>query len=208
MTWETWSVFTVTTTALCLTPGPAVLFVVSQGLGRGAMPAFWASVGIIAGNTLYFALSATGLAAVLLASWDLFAAIEWLGAGYLVWLGVRTLVGGSALARVVPAGGREASSRLLARGFLVQAANPKALVFFTAFVPQFVDPALPVASQVAILGITTVVVELPVLAAYGALAARSARLVARPGFAVWTQRAAGLLLVGAGVRMARLGRPS
>jgi homoserine/homoserine lactone efflux protein len=206
VSWETWSVFTITTTALCLTPGPAVLFVVSQGLGRGTVPALWASLGIIAGNTLYFALSATGLAAVLVASWDVFAAIKWIGAAYLVWLGLRTLFATSTHAPVVPAGDREAPPRLLARGFLVQAANPKALLFFTAFVPQFVDPALPVARQVAILGITTVVVELPVLAAYGALAARSARLTKRPRFAVWTRRAAGGLLVGAGVRMA-LGRP-
>jgi homoserine/homoserine lactone efflux protein len=206
MTWEAWSVFTVTTAVLCLTPGPAVLFVVSQGLGRGTVPALRASLGIIAGNTLYFTLSATGVGAVLLASWDLFVTIKWLGAGYLLWLGVRTAFGHSTLGTVLPARTPDAAARPFARAFLVQASNPKALVFFTALVPQFVDPAGSVALEVAILGATTVAIELPVLAAYGALAARSARLMSRPRFVAWTERAAGALLIAAGVRMARLRR--
>src|SRR5262245_47262826 len=136
MTWETWIVFVVTETVLCLTPGPAVLFVVAQGIGRGAGAALAAAAGILAGNAFYFALSATGLGAMLLAAYGLFSAIKWVGAAYLVWLGVSTFRA-RAVPHEVPAA---AGGRLLGRGFVVQVANPKALVFFTALLPQFIDP--------------------------------------------------------------------
>lgn len=206
MTWQAWTLFTLTTTALCLTPGPAVLFVVSHGLGRGRVAALWASAGILAGNTLYFVISATGLGALFLASYDVFVGVKWLGAAYLVWLGLRTAFAGDGPAAPAPACAGTAGPRTLARGFVVQASNPNALVFFTALLPQFVDPAHPVVPQIALLGVTTIVVESAVLAAYGTLAARSAALVTRPGVAAWTQRAAGALLVAAGVGMARLRR--
>ena len=93
---EVWIVFAVTETALCLTPGPAVLLVLSQALTRGTRASLWSNAGILAGNTFYFLLSATGLGAVLLASYDVFFAIKWLGAAYLVWLGVRAFFGRSA----------------------------------------------------------------------------------------------------------------
>ena len=202
MTWEAWTVFVVTETVLCLTPGPAVLFVVAQGLGRGARAALTAATGILAGNAFYFALSATGLGAVLLASYELFSAIKWIGAAYLVWLGVRTFQAAPTL-RAVPAA---AGGRLVGRGFLVQVANPKALVFFTALLPQFIDPEARVLPQVVILGVTSLLVELAVLAAYGTLAARATHLTARPGFLTASNRVAGGLLVAAGLRMAALRR--
>ena len=202
MTWETWIVFTVTETVLCLTPGPAVLFVLAQGLGRGTRAALAGATGILAANAFYFALSATGLGAVLLASYELFSAIKWLGAAYLVWLGVQTFRAAPEV-RAVPAA---SGGRLVARGFLVQVANPKALVFFSALLPQFIDPGGAVVEQVVILGVTSMLVELVVLAAYGAAAARATHLAARPGFVAAGNRIAGTLLVAAGLRMAALRR--
>jgi len=202
MTWEAWTVFVVTETVLCLTPGPAVLFVVAQGLGRGAWAALAAATGILAANAFYFALSATGLGAVLLASYEVFSAIKWVGAAYLVWLGVRTFRAAPMPRGVPPAAG----GRLVGRGFLVQVANPKALVFFSALLPQFIDPEARVLPQVAILGVTSLLVELVVLAAYGTLAARATHLTARPGFLAASNRVAGGLLVAAGLRMAALRR--
>jgi threonine/homoserine/homoserine lactone efflux protein len=206
MSWETWAAFTITETVLCLTPGPAVLFVLAQGLGRGTRAALAAATGILAGNSLYFIVSATSLGGLLLASYEVFSAIKWAGAAYLIWLGVRTLRSPAGL-RGTPEPASDADAgRLVGRGFLVQVANPKALVFFGALLPQFIDPHRSVVGQMIILGTTSLVVELAVLATYGTLAARAAHLVARPGFLETTNRVAGTLLIGAGLRMAALRR--
>ena len=205
MTWETWSLFLVTLTALCLTPGPAVLLVISQGLTRGARASLWSNYGILLGNAFYFALSASSVGVVLLASRDLFFAIRWVGAAYLVWLGVTTFLGRSRVLSVTPegqlVGGR---ARMLGNGLLLQLTNPTAPVFFAALLPQFVDPRGNVPAQFAVLGGTSVVVELGVLAGYGALAGRAAVLAAQPRFATLTNRVAGVLLVTAGVGTAAL----
>jgi len=205
MTWERWAVFMVMEIVLSLTPGPAVLFVVAQGLRYGGMRSLWASAGILAGNAFYFALSATGLGALLLASHDVFAAVRWVGAAYLVWLGIRTFAGrGGGLAAVPSHDASDAASgpRLLGRGFVLQAANPKALVFFTALLPQFIDRAAPVWPQVLILGASSVVAEAMILAGYGAFAGRASVLARRPAYARTTNRVAGALLAGAGVGLA------
>jgi threonine/homoserine/homoserine lactone efflux protein len=206
---EVWALFALTETALCFSPGPAVLLVVSQGLARGTGASVWSNLGILTGNALYFALSGTGLGAVLLASYELFSLVKWAGAAYLVWLGVTAFVGTSPVLSVVPAaaGGSPASrGRFFLNGVVLQVANPKALVFFTALLPQFIDPDRSVVAQVAILGTTSVVIEFFVLLGYGALAGRASVLAARPRFGRLANRLAGSLLITAGVGLARVGR--
>ncbi|HSU16978.1 LysE family translocator [Longimicrobium sp.] len=209
MTWQRWGAFVVMEIVLSLTPGPAVLFVVAQGLRHGAARSLWANLGILSGNAFYFALSATGLGALLLASHDLFTVVKWAGAAYLVWLGAATFLGrGAGIAADGSAGAAPEVSgpRMLGRGFVLQAANPKALVFFTALLPQFIDPRAAVGWQVLILGASSVVAEFFVLAAYGVFAGRAARLAHRPSFARTTNRISGALLVGAGAGIALAGR--
>src|ERR1700722_1701340 len=92
MTLATWLLFCLPETALCIIPGPAVLLVLSTALRRGFPAATRATAGILAGNTMYFALSATGIAAVIVASHVVFGALKWAGAAYLVWLGLRLLL--------------------------------------------------------------------------------------------------------------------
>ncbi len=209
MTLETWALFALTETALCFTPGPAVLLVLSQGLTRGTGASVSANLGILAGNACYFALSATGLGAVLVASYEVFSAIRWIGAAYLVWLGVSAFVGKSAVLAVAPARGVPPSrTRTFANGVVLQVANPKALVFFVALLPQFIDPRGPVLAQVAILGVTSVVIEFFVLLAYGALAGRLTAVAARPRFQTLANRVAGSMLITAGVSVALQRRSS
>ena len=205
MTLETWVLFVITETALCFTPGPAVLLVLSHGLTRGTGSSVYANLGILTGNAAYFVLSATGLGALLLASYEVFSAIRWLGAAYLVWLGVTAFFGKSAVLAVNRAAPTSAV-RTFANGALLQVANPKALVFFVALLPQFIDPHRAVFAQVAILGVTSVVIEFGVLLAYGALAGRLTSVAARPRFQRLANRIAGTMLVAAGVGMARLER--
>jgi len=207
MSGEIWLLFAVTETVLCFTPGPAVLLVLSQGLARGTASSIWANLGILAGNTLYFVLSATSLGALLVASYELFALIRWAGAAYLIWLGVTTFFGRSSVLSVAPADVTVRSrGRIFVNGFVLQAANPKALVFFTALLPQFIDPRGGVVAQVAILAVTSVVIEFLVLLAYGALAGRLTSWAARPRFRTLANRVAGSMLVTAGVGTAALRR--
>ena len=91
---DVWILFVVTETVLCLTPGPAVLFVVSHGLARGGRASLAANAGILTANAVYFALSAFGLGAVLLASHEVFMALKYAGAAYLIYLGIQTMRGG------------------------------------------------------------------------------------------------------------------
>jgi threonine/homoserine/homoserine lactone efflux protein len=205
MTIETWLLFAITEAALCFTPGPAVLLVLSHGLTRGMHASIWANLGILAGNACYFALSATGLGAVLLASYEVFSAIRWLGAAYLVWLGVSAFLGRSEIIAVKPAA-QTSRGRTFVNGLVLQVANPKALVFFTALLPQFIDPHGSVLAQVAILGVTSVVIEFFVLLAYGAAAGRLTAVAARPRFQTVANRVAGSMLVAAGVGLARVER--
>ena len=208
MTWETWLLFAVTEAALCLSPGPAVLLVLSQGVARGTRASIWSNLGILAGNSVYFALSATGLGALLLASYELFALVRWAGAAYLIWLGVSAFLGKSRVLSIAPGTGPvKDGKRMFLNGFVLQAANPKALVFFVALLPQFIDPRGSVVAQVTILGVTSVVIEFIVLFGYGSLAGRMSGLARRPRFAKLADRVAGSMLIAAGVTTAAIRRP-
>ncbi|MDB5360872.1 MAG: rhtB [Rhodospirillales bacterium] len=207
MNWQLIAFFAVTELVLCLTPGPAVLTILSQALRHGPARSLWSILGIIAGNTLYFILSATSLGALLLASYELFFAIKWVGAAYLLWLGARTFFErSSGLAVDTAPAARGGALSLFTHAFVVQVANPKALLFFTALLPQFVDPALAIAPQMAVLALVSVVIEFGVLFFYASLAAQATRLALRPRFARLTNRIAGTFLIGAGIGLASLTR--
>jgi homoserine/homoserine lactone efflux protein len=201
MTLPTWLLFCLTETVLCLIPGPAVLLVLATALRGGFAPATRATAGILAGNTMYFALSATGIAAVIVASHGVFSVLKWAGAAYLVWLGLRMLLlrsGSHGAAQERPGSNAE---RFFARAFIVQAANPKALVFFIALLPQFINPAASVPQQILLLGLSSVAIEFMVLSLYAALAAR-ARTFTAARFSGLLERSGGAILIAAGARLA------
>jgi len=93
MTWQLWLLFVTTEAVLCISPGPAVLYVLSQAIRRGPDKSAWASWGILSANAMYFILSATSLGAVIVASYKLFFLIKWVGAAYLVYLGISSFFG-------------------------------------------------------------------------------------------------------------------
>jgi len=204
---ETWFLFVITEAVLSITPGPAVLFVLSQGLRQGAARSVWASLGILSANALYFALSATSLGALIVASYNLFFLIKWAGAAYLLYLGVQCFRSKSSMLHAPQETSRATSNfRIWRDGFLLQGANPKALLFFAAILPQFIEPNYSIVLQVLVLGVSSIVVEFFILVTYGKLAGRTMLLAKNPRFEKVSNRLAGVLLIGAGLGLARLRR--
>jgi threonine/homoserine/homoserine lactone efflux protein len=210
----TWWLFACMELVLCLTPGPAVLYVISSGLRAGARRSIASTLGILAANAAYFLLSATGVGAVLAASYNLFFAVKWIGAAYLVFIGLRALFGKAALVAPPDGAADNTARRLFRDGFILQASNPKAIVFFSAVLPQFLDLRpdshgglhATILMQVAILGVTSNVIEFFVLLGYGAAAGQASAFARQPRYANWTNRIAGVLLMGAGAGLATLRR--
>ncbi len=208
MNWTLWWLFVPTETVLCLTPGPAVLLVLAIALRRGPGASAASTLGILSANTIYFALSATGLGAVLLASYRIFFLVKWAGAAYLIYLGVKALLSRpDTLGNPeIVAAAKRSSHRLFVDGLLLQLSNPKAIVFFAALLPQFIDPKGDLVVQVVALGITSVVIESLVLLCYGLAAGRAMAMARQPRYARWTNRISGMLLIGAGGGLAALRR--
>lgn len=205
MTWTTWWLFATTETVLCLTPGPAVLFVLSSALKGGARTSVASNLGILTANAVYFALSATGLGALIAASSGVFEAVKWIGAAYLILIGLRALFSRAAIVPLEEVEERP-GKKLFGGGFLVQISNPNNIIFFTAFLPQFLEPRSAIVPQIAILAATSLAIEFLVLLGYGLAAGRASVWARQPRYATWTNRVAGTLLIGAGAGLAAIRR--
>lgn len=193
-----WLAFVAAATAMLLIPGPTILLVIGQSLGGGARNALPLAAGVALGDLTAMTLSLAGLGAILAASATAFTALKWIGAAYLVWLGVkmwRAPVTAEAAPPLPP-------RRAMREAYVVTALNPKGIVFFVAFVPQFLDPARPFLLQAAILVATFVTLAAANAAAYALLAARLSGAVRRPGLRRALNRAGGAVLVGAGLTVA------
>jgi homoserine/homoserine lactone efflux protein len=190
---------------LSLTPGPAVMTVIGQGVRHGGRRAVWGAAGISSANLIFFALSALGVGAFIATSPRLYLALRWGGIGYLAWTALRLL---SARAGTLGAV-REVEGRpgpLFRQALAVQLSNPKAIVFFASILAPFLDPAggwsIPV--QVGVLALTTTLTEFPILVGYGFAGAHGSRLLPAGRVGQWQDRiAGGCLLVVAGWLAAR-----
>lgn len=147
MNWELFTAFLLITTILVITPGPIVTLVIATGASQGIRAALTTVAGTTFGNMLLLAAIAFGLSWVLANAVVLFDILRWAGAAYLIWLGVEAWRHAGANAAVA-APRRQVN---FWRGFVVALSNPKTIAFFTAFLPQFVDPSLPAARQLIVM---------------------------------------------------------
>jgi threonine/homoserine/homoserine lactone efflux protein len=199
---QSWLAFAFLVTVLSATPGPAVLLVLSQSLSRGMAMAFWAILGIVVVNFLYFAISGTGLSALLLASPKLYAVLKWIGAGYLLVIGVGEFFSKSTSPYMAGSGAANGRGGMFAKGFVLQISSPAALLFFVAVIPQFLDLKQAVTPQIIALAVTGNAAELIVLGCYAALADRFNAIVMKGRYPRVLARISGVLLVAAAITMA------
>ena len=186
MSLSTWLGFFVASWLISLSPGAGAISCMAAGMRYGYARAVWNIVGLQLGILAVMAIAAAGLGAILAASATAFTTIKWLGAGYLVWLGIQQW---RAPTFEVDADGRDGAlvngartgAELFLRGFLVNATNPKGVLFMLAVLPQFIDPTKAVVPQMLILAATSMLPEFCILLGYGWLAYRALHASARFG---------------------------
>jgi len=212
MTVDVWLAFVAAAAVLVAIPGPTVMLVVSYALSQGRRSAWYTVPGVALGDVTCMSLSFIGLGAVLSASAALFEAVKWAGAAYLVYLGIQLwrappLVPAEALAPAAMLVQRpERRWRMLGHAWAVTSLNPKGIVFFVAFVPQFLSPRRPLAPQLLALGVTFSVVATLNSAAYALLAGSVRSAARKPALLRTVNRLGGSILIGAGVLTAGLKR--
>ena len=204
---ETLVLFLLTTFVVVLSPGPAAIAVTTEAISSGFKRSLWVILGIAMANVAFFILSATGIAALIIASHTLFTFIKWIGVCYLLYLGLGAIFSEAGPLRFgasrKPQG---AIHKLFLRGFVLEISNPKALLYFSALLPQFLDVSRSIIPQLAILCAITFFIDLFCYSLYGYLGHKTTGLGVKPGIVKIINRSAGSLLIFAGVKMAYVER--
>ena len=204
---DLWLAYVAASTALLLIPGPTVLLVLSYALSHGRRVAVATAGGVALGDLIAMTASLAGLGALIMASATVFTIVKWMGAVYLVYLGVRMILSARHAGEVaLPFTGGPRPRSVFWHATMVTTLNPKSLAFFIAFVPQFVRPEAPLLPQFAILIGTFVGLATINVLTYALLADRLRARIGRPGVIRWLTRAGGGALIAMGAATATLRR--
>ncbi|WP_275783530.1 LysE family translocator [Pararhizobium gei] len=207
MSIEHWLAFVAASAVLLAIPGPTILLVISYALGHGRKVAGSTVAGVALGDFTAMTASMLGLGALLATSSAIFLALKWAGAAYLIWLGIK-------LWRTPPAidtdsawsSPAERSFRIFLHTYVVTALNPKSIVFFVAFLPQFLDLQRPLLNQMLIFETTFLVLATVNAGAYALIASAARKTIRKPKVQAAVNRTGGTLLIGAGLLTAGLRR--
>ena len=195
---ETWLAYTLVTTTFLLIPGPTIILVISYSLLRGRQAVIALVLGVGLGDLTAMSLSFLGVGVLLQTVAIAFYLIKWLGAAYLIWLGIKMWLSASEFTDRDKKHRSHAWGEIFSSAYITTALNPKSIVFFLAFIPQFIEPELPFTTQVVILGATFFVLAIISVLGYAALAIYAGQQLHLPLIQRWTHRIGGGLLIGAG----------
>ena len=207
MTLETWGYYLLTMLLLTSTPGPSVLFSVSNSLNGGIKKSLFGALGGTTAITGIMTLSFTGMGMIIMASEWMFNIIKWVGVAYLIYLGINAILSKDENYQVSKKDKIQQSyGATYWSGFLVGASNPKAILFFTALFPQFIDPTSSLWEQYFILSSTFIFFEMSWLMIYAYSASKALPWLQQSGRAKMVNRITGGLFIGAGAVLATTSR--
>jgi threonine/homoserine/homoserine lactone efflux protein len=205
---ELWIPFVLASILILVIPGPTIILVISQAATHGRRSVIPLVAGVLLGDFTAMTLSLLGLGALLAASATLFTIFKWLGALYLIYLGIMLWKQNTEKKRIRSSTKNTPSLLLLRSSFIVTALNPKGIAFFVAFLPQFIDPTKPVFSQLALLGGTFLFLAAINASLYALFASRLSEHIQRETTRKWFNRCGGSALIGAGIFTAGVQRSS
>jgi homoserine/homoserine lactone efflux protein len=203
MNWHLFTAFLLITIVLILVPGPIVTLVITTSASKGLRAGLVTVAGTSSGNAVVLAVIALGLGWILTHALSWFDMLRFAGAAYLIWLGIQAWRGAGRAAAVPP------NDRVhFRRGFLVALSNPKTIAFFTAFLPQFVDPSLPAAPQLALMCAVSVLLAALSDSGWAVLAGLGRGWLMKPARAKLLGRLSGFTLIGGGIWLSLARRPA
>ena len=195
---ETWLTYAIVTSSFLLIPGPTILLVISYSLIRGRQAVFALLLGVGLGDVVAMLLSFIGVGLLLQTVSIVFQFFKWIGAAYLIWLGIRMLRDESESLELSEKIDPEVWHAIIANAFVITAFNPKSIVFFLAFLPQFINSEESFITQSLILGSTFLGLALLSVVLYSLLSSFIGQQMRLPLIHRWTNRIGGSLLIGAG----------
>ncbi|NKX43635.1 LysE family translocator [Roseicyclus persicicus] len=203
---DSWLAFLAASVAILVLPGPTVMLVVSLALSQGRRVALATAAGVALGGAVALTLSLAGIGALVMGSPTLFQVLKWVGVGYLLWLGLGLWRAAPGAGRALAATGTVATRQSFGRAVTVTVLNPKAIAFFMAFAPQFIDPARPYAVQAAIMVPSYMTLAALNALGYALMADRLRARLLRPAVLPWVARAGAAGIIGMALLMATVER--
>ncbi|GKS93897.1 LysE family translocator [Acidovorax sp. SUPP2825] len=204
---ELWLAFVAASAVMLIIPGPTILTVISYSMSHGRRANVPLVLAVALGDSTALLMSLLGLGALLETSAFWFTAVKWAGGLYLLYLGIRLLRAGISATEIAAPAAPASRWRLFLNTYLVTALNPKGIVFFVAFLPQFLSPAASATQQMGILGVTFVVLAATNATLYAVFAGSARKLLALPRAQQRFHVAGGSLLAAAGVWALTARRP-
>jgi len=199
--------FSVTTFFVVLAPGPAALAVAAEAASNGFRRSIFVILGVAIANVVFFTLSALGIGTIIAASESLFLLVKWIGVAYLFYLGMGALLGSSSALTIQPSLQKPVHAyKVFLRGFIIELSNPKALFYFIALLPQFINTDYPITPQILILIAITMAFDFICYSLYGYLGWKSQQIGMSPRVVRVVNKSAGVLLLSVATLMITLVR--